>query len=80
MVSAESPVAHSHRLIIAASTHCRLTGREGTRGRLRSDAEAKAELAGRRRLKEQSLRPPNERSVRISRTTLYKKVADVVGL
>jgi len=38
------------------------------------------QLAGRRRLKEQSLRPPNERSVRVSRTTLYKKVADAVGL
>ena len=36
-----------------------------------------ADLAGRRRLKEQSLRPPNERSVQISRTTLYKEVADV---
>jgi hypothetical protein len=38
------------------------------------------ELAGRRRLKEQSLRPPNERSVQISRTTLYKEIANDVGL
>jgi len=36
-------------------------------------------LAGRRRLRARSLRPPNERSVRISRTTLYREVAGHAG-
>ena len=41
---------------------------------------AAAELAGRRRYRPHgSLRPPNERSVRISRTTLYREVAGQAG-
>jgi hypothetical protein len=66
-------VAARHRPSRRAATAARagFGGRPDLAGRF-----AEVALAGRRRYRPHgSLRPPNERSVRISRTTLYREVA-----